>query len=53
MVEKNESKNFEMFYCAIIEKRHILVGVLMARLRRYEKGLQMSRLFNNYLNFLV
>jgi hypothetical protein len=37
MVEKNESKNFEMFSCAIIEKRHILAGVLMARLRRYGK----------------
>ena len=26
MVEKNESKNFEMFSCAIIEKRHIIAG---------------------------
>jgi hypothetical protein len=38
MVEKNEPKNFERFSCAIIEKRQILAGVLMARLRRYGKS---------------
>ncbi len=47
MVEKNESKNFERFSCAIIEKRQILAGVLMARLDVMEKVLRMSRLFNN------
>ena len=40
MVEKNESNNFERFSCAIIEKRQILDGALMARLRRYGKSVK-------------